>query len=57
MNKTQPLFSPFNSQPAVFARVCVCRGEKLAAKPHRTVSITENLSASISTFTHMPFYR
>jgi len=31
MKKTQPLLSPFNSQPAVFARVCL-PAQRIGAK-------------------------
>ena len=37
-------------------RGCICRREKVAVKPDCIVLITENLSASISTFTDSPFY-
>ena len=38
MKKTQPLLSPFNSQPAVLARVCLPAqriGAKAALRPRR----------------------
>ena len=36
---------------------CVRLWEEVAPEPHCTVAITENLSASISTFSHIPLYR
>jgi len=64
MKKTHSLLRPFRSQPALVAR-CACPRpgrlvrlrEQLAPKPHCPVVITENLSASISTFTHLSIYR
>jgi hypothetical protein len=50
------LVDSFNSLLAVFAQLCLLYQE-VAAKPHCTVAITENLPASISTFSHMPNYR
>jgi hypothetical protein len=56
MKKTQPLLSPFNSQPAVFARVCLPAqriGAKAALRPRRhEKSIRRNLN-----LTHKLFYR
>jgi hypothetical protein len=64
MKKTQPPVSPFNSQPALFARVCLPAPWQAglpvrtrAPKPHCAVAVTKNLSAAISTLTHKPFYR
>jgi hypothetical protein len=38
-------------------RGCVRLREEVAAMPHCTMVITENLSVSISTFTHLSIYR
>src|SRR4029434_7625898 len=37
-------------------RGCICRREKVAVSPDCIVLITQNLSASNSTFTDSPFY-
>src|SRR6476660_5456132 len=37
-------------------RGCICRREEVAVKPDCIVVITQNLSASNSTFTDSPFY-
>jgi hypothetical protein len=57
MTKTQPPVSPFNSQPADFARVCLLTRRIGAKAALRAVAITKNPSAAISTLTHKPFYR
>jgi hypothetical protein len=64
MKKTQPPVSPFNSQPALFARVCLPAPWQAglpvrtrAPKPHCALAVTKHLSAPISTLTHKPFYR
>jgi hypothetical protein len=56
MRKTQMVVSSLTLS-WLSLRGCVYLCEEVAANPHCTAVITENLSASNSTFTHMPFYR
>jgi hypothetical protein len=55
MKKTHPLLSPFYSQHAVSARVYLTVQKSYSVTPC-TIAITINLSVSIATFTHLPFY-
>ena len=56
MNKTHPLCSPLYSQRTGSAEMCLAL-RKSYSYLHCIAAITEKLSASISTFAHLPVYR
>jgi hypothetical protein len=57
VRKTTPCSKLFVSQICLLHGVCVCLCEESAPYLHGTFTITKNLSASISTFSHLSFYR